>query len=161
PDTLRLFPDLAERLGRVDPVAMLQRTLQAGVFDEYGLPELERAVDQGNVKIQFSHYGQTNLHLAFPTIVVSDTMHAHVIGSDGQIKKHELRLPKKSEINALVVVGDDLAISYRDDKYQGHFYWVSNPAEVFDVSGYGYYRGGDNAMATVLPDGSVFLGRQS
>src|SRR5262249_2509497 len=38
PDTLRLFPDLAERLQRVDPIAVLQRTLQAGVFDEFGLP---------------------------------------------------------------------------------------------------------------------------
>ena len=43
PDALRLFPDLAERLKRLDPVAMLRRTLQAGVFDEYGWPALEEA----------------------------------------------------------------------------------------------------------------------
>ncbi|MBI2807918.1 MAG: hypothetical protein HYX68_23285 [Planctomycetes bacterium] len=160
PDTLRLFPELAERLNRIDPVAMLRRTLQAGVFDEYGLPALEQAVDQGNIKIQFGHFGETNIHLTFPNIVVADKVHAHVVGSDGKIKKHEMRLPKKSEITSLVAVGTDLAVAYRDDKYQGHFYWVSDPAQHYDSASY-YYGGASTRMATVLKDGSVFLGQQA
>ncbi len=95
PDALRLFPDLAERLGRIDPVAMLRRTLHAGVLDEYGMPALEQATDESQIRIQRDQYEETNLHLTFPSMVVTDKVHAHVIGSDGKIKKHELRLPKK------------------------------------------------------------------
>lgn len=159
PDTLRLFPDLAERLNRVDPVAMLRRTLQAGVFDEYGMPAFEQAVDHGNLKIEANQYGDTNLHLTFPSIAVSDKVHAHVISSDGKIKKHELRLPKKAEIMAVVAVGGDLAVSYRDAKYQGHFHWVSDPGQPYDCASY-YYGGAVHPKATVLKDGSVFLGEQ-
>jgi hypothetical protein len=159
PDTLRLFPDLAERLNRVDPVAMLRRTLQAGVFDEYGWPALEQAVDQGNIKIEFDQYRHTNIHLTFPSIVVSDGVHAHVIGGDGKIKKHELRLPKKAELTALFVVGDDLAVNYRDDKYQGHLFWASDPTQQYDMA-YAYYGGNLHAMGTALKDGSVFFGQQ-
>ncbi len=157
PDTLRLFPDLAERLNAIDPVAMLRRTLQAGVFDEYGLPALEKAVDQGNITIHVNNYRDMNLHLTFPSIVVSDKVHAHVISSDGKIKKHELRLPTKTEITAIVVVGDDLAVSYRDEKYQGHFHWASDPSQQFDANPYRHY--GSQEMATVLGDGSVFFGQ--
>jgi hypothetical protein len=161
PDTLRLFPDLAERLKRVDPADMLRRTLQAGVFDEYGLPALEQAVDQTNVKIQFGQYGDGNLHLTFPSMVLSDKVHAHVISSDGKVRQHELRLPKMSAVLLTVVVGDDLAVSYRDEKYQTHFHWVSDPARSYDAAPYTsrHYGGGATPRATVLRDGSVFLGQ--
>ena len=99
-----------------------------------------------------------NLHLTFPYIVVSDKVHAHVIASDGRVKKHELRLPKKCTVTSIVVVGDDLAVSYRDDMYQNHFYWVSDPTRLYDSNS--YYMRGDVPMATAITDGSVFLGQQ-
>ncbi len=160
PDTLRLFPDLAERLRAVDPAAMLRRTLQAGVFDEYGWPALEQAVDQSNIKIGSDRYGNTNIHLTFPSVVIADKLHAYVISGDGQIKKHELRLPKNCDITSIVVVGDDLAVTYRDNSYRGFLYWVSDPAQRYEI-GYGYYHHGAPRVATVLPDGSVFLGQQA
>jgi hypothetical protein len=159
PDTLRLFPDLAERLMRLDTVAMLQRTLQAGVFDEYGMPALEEAVDKNKVKIQFGHYRNSNVYLTYPSIVFTDKVHAYVIGGDGKFRKQELRLPAKCEILSIVVVGDDLAIQYRDEKYQGHFYWASNPAEVHDASQFGHYTNARH-IATLREDGSVFFGQQ-
>ncbi len=135
PDTLRLFPDLAERLQRVDAAAMLRRTLQAGVFDEYGLPAFEKIVDDGKIKISPDRYGDTNLHLTFPNIAVSDKVHETVVGSDDKVRKHELRLPKKSQLAALVAIGDDLAVIYRDDQYRGHFFWASDPAQQYDSPG--------------------------
>src|SRR5262249_46722663 len=77
-----------------------------------------------------------------------------------QVKKHELRLPKKGELLAIIAVGDDLAVTYRDEKYQGHFYWVSNPAQHYHAASYGYYRGAAERMATVLEGGNVFLGNR-
>ena len=161
PETVRLFPELAERLNRIDPVAMLRRTLQAGVFDEYGLPAFEKAVDEGNIKVHFDQYGESNFFLTFPNIVVSDKVHAHVIGGDGTVKKHELHLPKKAQITALMAVGDDLAVSYRDEKYQGHFFWISDPAQRYDSNAYGYYYRNAPTIATPLKDGSVFMGQQA
>ena len=127
PDALRLFPDLAERLKHLDPVATLRRTLQAGVFDEYGLPALERTVEEHGIKAELDESGTANLHLTFPAVVMIDTVHAFSIRGNGGVKKYELRLPKKREITTIVSVGEDLAVSYRDDKFDAHFYWVSNP----------------------------------
>src|SRR5262249_19947004 len=83
-----------------------------------------------------------------------------VIGSDGKVKKHELRLPKKSELTALVAVGDDLAVNYRDNKYEAHVFWMSNRAQVYD-GGHAYYGHNLQGVATVVNDGSVFLGQQA
>ena len=69
-----------------------------------------------------------------------------------------MRLPKKSEIVTIVAVGDDLAVNYRDEKYQGHFYWVSDPAQHYDAASYWYFGNASQRTATVLDDGSVFLG---
>ena len=158
PETLRLFPDLADRLKAIDTAAMLQRTLKAGVFDEYGLPTLEEVVDRHKIKVEHSYRGST-IHLTFPRIIVSDKLHAYVIGGDASVKPHELRLPKKCEVTVLVAIGDDLAVIYRDERYDGHFFWASDPAQRYDTVSYGYTYETTQA-ATVLEDGSVFLGQQ-
>ncbi len=158
PDTLRLFPDVAERLQRIEPVAMLQRTLRAGVFDELGIPGLEEFDNRQKIAIKHEYRG-SNVHLTFPSVVVSDKAHAYVINDEGGVKKHELRLPKKCEINTIIVIGDDLAVFYRDEQYQGHLFWVSNPAQQYDITTYGYYQENDR-VATLLEDGGVFLGHQ-
>jgi hypothetical protein len=161
PDTLRLFPDLAQRLKSADPVAMLERTLQSGVFDEYGFPALEETVDQERVTIQFQQYGNSNIHLTFPSIVVFDKIHAVVVGGDGMVKKYELHLPNKCAIVTIAAVGNDLAVNYRDEKHQGHFYWVSDPAQHYDAAAWAFHGAATQQVATVLEDGSVFLGQQT
>lgn len=161
PDTLRLFPDIAERLRSVDPVAMLQRTLRAGVFDEYGLPGFEEVVDGRGIKAQ-RDYSASNLHLTFPSLVVSDKTRALVVGSDGAIKEHELRLPKKCVLGSVIAIGDDLAVAYRDEKYQSQCFWASNPAQKYEITSQGYYNYHEaDQVATPLEDGSVFLGQQA
>lgn len=157
PETLRLFPDLAERLDKIYPTEMLKRTLQAGVFDEYGWPEFEKALEDCKVQLSLDRYGASNLRLAFPAIILSDKVHAYVAGNDGNVKQFELRLPKKAELSSITAVGDVLAISYRDPStYQGRFHWSNNPAQEFETSGYSYYYG--STVGTRLADGSYFLG---
>jgi hypothetical protein len=159
PDALRLFPDLAERLDRIDPVAMLHRTLQAGVFDEYGLPGFEAAVEANGLKIQRERYGASNLLLSFPNIVLSDKVHAYIVGGDGQMRKRELHLPKGANLESIVVVGDDLAVRYRDSNYQSFLYWLSDPSQRFENPS-GWYHA-QVPEGTTLPDGSVFFGVQA
>ena len=138
-DALRLFPEFSERLMRVDPAAMLERTLAAGVFEEYGLSAFEETLERNNITIQYHQYGHSNIHLTFPSIVVSDKIHAIVIGGDGKVQKHELRLPNKSDVLAIVAAGDDLAVNYRDEKYQVRFFWVSDPAQHYETTGYWHF----------------------
>jgi hypothetical protein len=159
PDTLRLFPDLAERLQRIDPIAVLHQTLQAGIFDEFGWPAFEQVVDENKLSVHHA-YHDTNIYLTFPSSVVSDKVHAYVIDGNGNVRKHEMRLPKKGEVTTLVVVGDDLAVSYRDDKYQGRFHWASNPSQHYEASAY-FWGGTAQQFAAMLDDGSVFLGQQA
>ena len=161
PSALRLFPDLAERLRNVDPVAMLERTLRAGVFDEYGLPALEETAEQNGIKLRSENFRDTNICVAFPSIVLSNNVHAFVIGGDGRVKKQELHLPKKCELVRIVPVGDDLAVNYRDEKYEGHFHWASDPAKKYDGPIYTLQGHASHQTATMLKDGSVFLGHQA
>ena len=158
PDTLRLFPDLADRLNAIDVIAMLTRTLQAGVFDEYGLPALEQVAEAQGLKIKYDRYGDKNIHLLFPWMMLHDGVHGYVTDSDGTVQKHELRIPKKTEISGMVPLGNDLAVSWRDDKYQGHFHWVSNPAQQFEAPT--YLHSDSSQAAVVLGDGCLFLGAQ-
>ncbi|MFO0960355.1 MAG: hypothetical protein U0800_23455 [Isosphaeraceae bacterium] len=159
PETVRLFPDVAERLRNVDLTEMARRTLRAGVFDEYGLPALEGVVESRAIQVR-RNYNDTSLYLTFPTITLCDKAHAYVIGGDGGVKRHELRLPKKCDLMGLVALGDDLAVSYRDDKYKGHLFWTSNRAEVHEAESYSYHLSAVKA-ATPLGDGSYFMGRQA
>ena len=50
PDALRLFPDLADRYNKIDPVDSLHRTLKAGIFDEYGWPALEELIQTSDLR---------------------------------------------------------------------------------------------------------------
>ncbi len=159
PDALRLFPDIAGQLERIDPTVMLQRTLQAGVFDEYGWPALEAVVDQHQIKPPNGEIASC-IHPTFPQIVVSDKVHAYVIRGDGTVKQHEIRLPKKAQLMGLVAIGDDLAVIYRNEKYQGQLFWTSDPSQQFEKSSYWYHRNA-SGMVTILEDGTAFLGQQA
>ncbi|WP_165220079.1 hypothetical protein [Aquisphaera insulae] len=154
PETLRLFPDIAERMGRIDAAAMLERTLRAGVFDEYGLPALEEVVHRHQIKVPSK---STTIQATFPRIVIADGLYAHVVAGDGTVTSREIRLPKKSELTALVPIGDDLAVFYRDDKHKNHLFWTSHPDQDHEPSA-GWYQFQKPHAATVLDDGDVFLG---
>src|SRR6202035_4219251 len=116
--------------------------LRAGVFDEYGLPAFEKALEDHHLKIHMQQYGAgTNIFLNFPDVVVTDKVHAYVIRPDGTVEKRELRLPPKCEVSSIVAVGNDLAVSYHDSTYKGHLLWLNNSEQHFE-SGPAYYASG-------------------
>jgi hypothetical protein len=160
PDTLRLFPEVAERLQRVDPVSVLQTTLRAGVFDEYGLPALERAMEEHKLQIDMDYYRGGNIYFSFPDVILSDKVHAYVIHPDGAVDKRELRLPPKNELVNIVAVGNDLAVSYRDTEYKCRMTWLSNRDQQFEI-GHSYYDQGAVWTPAALVDGSVFFGQRA
>jgi hypothetical protein len=156
PDTLRLFPDLATRLDDIDPLAMLQRTLQAGVIDEYGFPTLEETVVKEKLNIQSGRKSETIFSFAFPDIAITDKVRTVIVQGSSGYRTHELRLPKKSDVYDVLVVGDDVAISYRDSQWNQFVIWASEPTT--EHVGEYHHRGSLGRAATALEDGSVFFG---
>ncbi|MEM9185946.1 MAG: hypothetical protein AAGB00_05555 [Planctomycetota bacterium] len=159
PESLRNNPDLAERLEAFDPVAVLHRTLRAGVLDEYGLPGFEQAFDGLSITPKAQTYGGSNCFLAFPNVVLTDAVHAHVITPEGEVTKHELRLPKTTQLHEVYVVGDDLAVVYRDKDWQSHLMWASDPGASRKVETR-YVRSVLTTSVT-LDDGGVFFGKSA
>jgi hypothetical protein len=159
PESLKLFPDLAEQLRQIDPAEMLRRTLGAGVFAEYGWPEIEEALAKHKIKIKHQRYGRSNFDLVFPDLVVKNGTKAVAIGPKG-VRTWELQLPKKAELEALFPIGDDLGIEYQDNStYDRLMIWASDPKTKHKAD-YRYHYG-SVPQATDLADGSVFLGSRS
>ena len=160
PDALRLFPDLRERLSTIDSADILKRTLRAGLVAEYGWPALESTVDENDLEITWDDYEKgATIFLSFPNVVVTDRRRAWVVGSDGRVATHELRVPKKCKLAKIDVVGEDIAVSYRTDSWESEFYWSSNPSRT--LSRDYIYSERRSSIATGLDDGSVFFGRHA
>lgn len=157
PESLSRFPDLAGRLTEFNPVNVLLRTLQAGVIDEYGLPALEEAVEQNEIKIEksTSYYRNTcNCTLTFPDITLYDQGTAWVVRGTGKTTKHELQVPKDSKVESVHVVGDDLAVGCVDNSWRHFFFWSSQPDQIRSTE-YGFANA---CLAVPREDGGVFLG---
>ena len=159
PESLTHFPDLAEQLRKIDPAEMLTRTLQAGIFAEYGWSDLEAALKKHKLKVKRERYGSSNIQLFFPDVLVHDGVKAIAIGPKG-VRTWELKLPKKAVIESLYPIGDDLAIEYQDrSSYERILIWASDPKTKHD--GEYRYRYGTTPTATELGDGSVFFGTRA
>ncbi|QDU49517.1 hypothetical protein [Gimesia panareensis] len=156
PETLSTFPELASRLTDFNPVEVIQRTLQAGVIDEYGLPALEAAVEQNEIKLQLSSYRHYNCSLTFPDVILHDGTHAWVVRGTGETTQQELHVPKDCAVNSIKLVGDDLAVGYHDKTWSYYFYWTSAPDQPRSVDHtFSYFR---DCLAVPCEDGGVFLG---
>ncbi|MEO3788224.1 DNA-binding protein [Actinocorallia sp. B10E7] len=72
-----------------DVAALLARTLRAGLFDELGWPAWEEAV----AELADCH-GSDGLTVAdaWPHLIVADHSHARVIGAEGTVLTHDLRV---------------------------------------------------------------------
>lgn len=160
PDALRLFPDLASRYNQIDPIVTLQKTLNAGIFDEYGWPGLEQLFETTGLSVH-TGYNDRNLFLVYPSLVLTDNVHAYVLRKGADIQKVELRLPANATVMSAYPAGDDLQIEFRTEGYQTKLCWMSNPTEAYEAEGYRYRYGTDIEASTELPDGSTFYGGKS
>jgi hypothetical protein len=158
PESLSRFPDLAGRLTEFNPVNVLVRTLQAGVIDEYGIPALEEAIEQNEIKIEratsYFRSSNCNCSLTFPDITLYDQGTAWVVRGTGETTKHELQVPKDCTVEAILVVGNDLVVGCKDKSWRHYFYWASQPDQVSSTE-YGFANA---CLAVPREDGGVFLG---
>ncbi|MFI7235463.1 hypothetical protein [Streptomyces cyaneofuscatus] len=163
-------PEAVRLLKAHDVVPLLTATLRTGVLDELGWPALdesyaelaaEAAASARNRHHRSERVGVTG---AWPALILNTLDRAVVVGPEGVLLRHTLRLPATVDhwrTSAFRYVdGELLVIWWEDGKQRG--YWSNRPAEVFTVGGEQIPRwGGSGASDEVclpLPGGGRATG---
>ncbi|MQS16838.1 hypothetical protein F7Q99_32790 [Streptomyces kaniharaensis] len=168
-----LNPAAAERIAGLDVAGLLARTLRAGILDELGWPALEEALarlgvgESDDVEL---HGFPKDLVLedAWPNVIVARTDKAFVVGPQGILLEHTIRIPDRLEQWARTrfrfVDGELLVVWWGQDKQRA--YWSSRPAEIFELDGetiayfgYAYYLAPE-APSLALPGGGRTTGER-
>ncbi|MEU6234883.1 hypothetical protein [Kitasatospora sp. NPDC047058] len=157
-------PAAAERIAGLDVTGLLARTLRNGIFDELGWPALEEALARLGVEPGEAPGGPAGRTLpdnlfteeAWPHLVLARGSQVLVVGPQGIVLEHTLRIPDKLESwqrpRLRYVDGELLVAWYREGKQ--HAYWSGRPAETFELGGetiVRYYGGSDEPGAPSLP----------
>ncbi len=119
------FPELGKRLSNVDLVAALQRTLAAGVLDEYGWPALDAFGDEQKLP-KISEY-RSKAVASFPYLTALLNGKVESFGPDGHQTLGEFVLRKAQHVEKIVRVGDDAVIGLLDTSsgYEYKIAWLS------------------------------------
>ncbi|MCX5402346.1 hypothetical protein [Streptomyces sp. NBC_00102] len=166
-------PEAAGLLGRHDVVPLLVSTLRTGVFDELGWPALDETYDELAAEAATASRGRNgrsqNVSVtgAWPALILSTLERAVVVGPDGVLLRHTLRLPTTTDpwrtAAFRFVDGELLVIWWEDGKQLG--YWSHRPAEVFTVGGEQVPRWSGSGLADVvcvpLPGGGRATGAKA
>ncbi|MFF3412254.1 DNA-binding protein [Streptomyces sp. NPDC002742] len=92
-EALALAEDEVREAAGTDLAPVLARTLRAGLFDELGWPAWEDAVASLVPKADIENVIVAD---AWPDLIVAGTTQARVIGAEGTLLTHDLRIPANS-----------------------------------------------------------------
>jgi hypothetical protein len=155
------FPELGKRLQKIDFAAILQRTLNAGVMDEYGWPALDKGADEKPLP-KSSRRHEPTIFPAFPRLAYSQDGFAHVIDADTSGPPRELKLTKTEQVVYMIPLGDDILVMVRDSAAGWNTFgrWLSEPDKsVQQDEGY-YFVSIATQIAQIAP-GEFFCGARA
>lgn len=155
PEIYAEFPEALERLKAVDVAPVLRRTLNAGLFDELGWPALEEA--WRTLRGPGPQFAEVELSGVFPYLVLHNERTAVVLGPEGVVFTHDLKLGKGGNAVGFRWSGGQLLVIFRNDSYEGKGYWSGHPNEVFDVPSV-YQFGWRSQPGALQPDGRITEG---
>ncbi|MFF2860835.1 hypothetical protein ACFVSX_13155 [Streptomyces rubiginosohelvolus] len=163
-------PEAARLLEEHDVVPLLLSTLRTGVFDELGWPALdetytELAAEAATASRRANNRSQNvGVTGAWPALILSTQERAVVVGPEGVLLRHTLRLPPSTDqwrTPAFRFVDGELLVIWWEDGKQ-HGYWSHRPAEVFTVGGEQIPRWGrpslTDEVSVPLPGGGTATG---
>ncbi|WP_327010079.1 hypothetical protein OHA72_24270 [Dactylosporangium sp. NBC_01737] len=139
PEGLAVNPEAVRRITGHDLAPVLATTLRAGVFDEYGWPALEAAIDTlvGDADIESdddSYDAKVRVQRQWPQLVVRAGDQVAVVGADGVELEHMLRIPADQRrydwSTVLRYVDGQLLVSW-DIGQERAGYWSGAPDDVF------------------------------
>lgn len=162
-------PEAARLLKGHHVEPLLASTLRTGVLDELGWPALdetyaELAAEADTAPRRRHRSESVGVTGAWPALILNTLERAVVVGPEGVLLRHTLRLPPTVDhwrVPAFRYVdGELLVMWWEDGKQRG--YWSHRPAEVFTVGGEQTARwGGSGASDEVclpLPGGGRATG---
>ncbi|MFD4760922.1 hypothetical protein ACFWOJ_19120 [Streptomyces sp. NPDC058439] len=164
-------PEAVLLLKAHDVVPLLAATLRTGVLDELGWPALDETyaelrAEAAAASARNRHHRSESVGVtgAWPALILNTLERAVVVGPEGVLLRHTLRLPATVDhwrtLAFRYVDGELLVIWWEDGKQRG--YWSHRPAEVFTVGGEQIPRwGGSGASDEVclpLPGGGRATG---
>ncbi|MFI2113336.1 hypothetical protein ACH489_02640 [Streptomyces rubiginosohelvolus] len=163
-------PEAARLLEEHDVVPLLVSTLRTGVFDELGWPALdetytELAAEAATASRRANNRSQNvGVTGAWPALILSTQERAVVVGPEGVLLRHTLRLPPSTDqwrTPAFRFVDGELLVIWWEDGKQ-HGYWSHRPADVFTVGGEQIPRWGrpglTDEVSVPLPGGGTATG---
>ncbi|MDJ1640595.1 hypothetical protein [Streptomyces pakalii] len=163
-------PEAARLLEEHDVVPLLLSTLRTGIFDELGWPALdeiytELAAEAATASRRANNRSQNvGVTGAWPALILSTQERAVVVGPEGVLLRHTLRLPPSTDqwrTPAFRFVDGELLVIWWEDGKQ-HGYWSHRPAEVFIVGGEQIPRWGrptlTDEVSVPLPAGGTATG---
>lgn len=129
-ETAGTDPAAIARIARSDLAAVLGRTLHSGVFDEYGWPALEGALDwlaDGDARPQIHVTAQ------WPALVLRCGLRVSAVGADRELLRHQLRIPADAQRQlwrlALRYIDGQLLVSWATGSGRAG-YWSGTPDDV-------------------------------
>ncbi|MBM9623742.1 hypothetical protein [Streptomyces zhihengii] len=163
-------PDAVQRLRTHDVVPLLAATLRTGVLDELGWAALDETYAELAAEAAAAAQQQrgrsegVGVTGAWPALILNTRERAVVVGPEGVLLRHTLRMPASSDRWRTpafrYVDGELLVLWWEDGKQQG--YWSNRPAEVFAVGGDQIPRWGgsspSDAVCLPLPGGGRATG---
>ncbi|MFE6050659.1 hypothetical protein ACFQ6N_07890 [Kitasatospora sp. NPDC056446] len=173
-------PAAAERIAALDVTGLLARALGAGILDELGWPALEEALAKladppAADTLPVTAPGHRTRGLddltvedAWPYLVLARHDRAVVVGPEGILLEHTLRVPTQPRGNRnrprLRLVDGELLVAWYEEGEQ-RAYWSGRPDQTFELTGQsiaGYYYGerSPEAPSLQLPGGGRTTGER-
>ncbi|TVZ92753.1 PHP-associated domain-containing protein [Streptomyces sp. BK340] len=157
-------PDAVARVAGHEVAPLLGRTLRAGILDELGWAALDEALELLDAETRKDKDSTLTLHEAWPALIVVRGHKAIVVGPDGILLEHDLRLPQELDRwqrPRFRYVDGELLVMWRQGRTQ-HGYWSARPTEVVELGGEqlsSWWSGNETDTASVpLPDGGRATG---
>ncbi|WP_103502374.1 hypothetical protein [Streptomyces sp. SM14] len=161
-------PAAITRVAAHSTAPLLARTLRAGILDELGWPALEEALDRLDSETSADTRrgrGGVIVSEAWPALILARGEKALVVGPDGILLEHDLRIPAVTARNRhhaphfRYVDGELMVLWWQDSTV--HAYWSNRPSEVFTPAGEAVPRWSSGNTGTVslpLPGGGRATG---
>ncbi len=149
------FPDLYERLGKVELADALVTTLRGGIADEFTWPVYEEAVKKLGNPIRIGG--------AFPILTLANASKVLALGAGGVIGEHDLVYqPKDHSLDyTFYLDGQFLVVLEPEKGWQRVGYWSSAPKTHFEMKVNLRTWGGDVPAQWSPPGGGVSLGNKA
>ncbi|MEU1184941.1 DNA-binding protein [Streptomyces sp. NPDC005820] len=164
-EALRLAEDEIREVAATDLAPLLARTLRAGILDELGWPAWDEAARD---LVREDRVEDLHVTDAWPYLIVAGAAQVRVIGTEGTLLTHDLRLPALGTYGSpgFHFVDGELLVHWPTHDHGARGYWHHSPDRILTLEGDTVPRGNqmnwyreDNGVPTLpLPGGGRATG---